>query len=75
MLGVATLICVVGVMTGFQKSLQAKILSGQAHVLIQQFQGSIKDYRGVDLVPGATEAGFGDREDLLGDPGGLDVDG
>jgi lipoprotein-releasing system permease protein len=55
MLGVATLICVVGVMTGFQKSLQAKILSGQAHVLIQQFQGSIKDYRGVLSKVGRIE--------------------
>ncbi len=47
MLGVATLICVVGVMTGFQKTLQAKILGGQAHILIQGVQGPIKDYRRV----------------------------
>lgn len=52
MLGVATLISVVAVMTGFQKSLQAKILGGQSHILVQDFRGPMKDYRRV-----AAEAG------------------
>lgn len=60
MLGVATLICVVGVMTGFQRSLQDKILSGQAHIHIQRFQGPIRDYRKVasevNRVKGVTSA-------------------
>ena len=47
MLGVATLICVVGVMTGFHQSLQKKILSGQAHILIHSFQGPIRNYQSV----------------------------
>ena len=55
MLGVATLICVVGVMTGFQKSLQEKILGGQSHILIQNLEGPFKEYRGVVSEVGQVE--------------------
>jgi len=43
-LGVSSLIVVLGVMNGFSKNLQEKILGVNAHLIITSFQGPIKNY-------------------------------
>lgn len=46
-LGVMTLLTVLSVMSGFHEDLQGKILGANAHVIIQNYEGRIKDYQSV----------------------------
>jgi lipoprotein-releasing system permease protein len=46
-LGVMTLLTVLSVMSGFHEDLQGKILGANAHVIIQTYEGRIKDYQSV----------------------------
>lgn len=46
-IGVASLIVVLGVMNGFSKNLQEKILGINAHIIITSFQGPIEGYRDI----------------------------
>jgi lipoprotein-releasing system permease protein len=58
--GVMALIVVIGVMTGFDQDLKKKILSVNAHVILQQQGGNLGNYRTVAArvqgVPGVLEA-------------------
>ncbi|MBI5518529.1 MAG: lipoprotein-releasing ABC transporter permease subunit [Desulfovibrio sp.] len=50
-LGVAALIVVIGVMTGFTKDLRDKILGVNAHVIVSAFTGGIRDHQAMaDLI-------------------------
>lgn len=57
--GVMALIVVIGVMTGFDQDLKKKILSVNAHIIVQQRGSSLTDYRQVaaqvKAVPGVAE--------------------
>ncbi|MHB8066381.1 MAG: lipoprotein-releasing ABC transporter permease subunit [Desulfobaccales bacterium] len=57
--GVMALIVVIGVMTGFDQDLKKKILSVNAHIIVQQRGGSLTDYRQlaaqVKTVPGVAD--------------------
>jgi len=44
-LGVMTLLTVLSVMSGFHEDLQGKILGANAHIIIQNYEGRIKDYQ------------------------------
>lgn len=44
MIGVMTLIVVLGVMDGFEEDIKSKILGTNAHIVIQRFGGGIKNY-------------------------------
>lgn len=46
-LGVMTLLTVLSVMSGFHEDLQGKILGANAHVIVQNYEGKIKDYQSV----------------------------
>jgi lipoprotein-releasing system permease protein len=46
-LGVMTLLTVLSVMSGFHEDLQGKILGANAHVIVQNYEGRIKDYQSV----------------------------
>ncbi len=46
-LGVMTLLTVLSVMGGFQKDLQEKILGVNAHIIVQNYEGRIKNYESV----------------------------
>jgi lipoprotein-releasing system permease protein len=46
-LGVMTLLTVLSVMSGFHEDLQGKILGANAHVIIQNYEGRIKDYQSI----------------------------
>jgi len=46
-LGVTTLLTVLSVMSGFHEDLQGKILGANAHVIVQNYEGRIKDYQSV----------------------------
>jgi lipoprotein-releasing system permease protein len=46
-LGVMTLLTVLSVMSGFSEDLQGKILGANAHVIVQNYEGRIKDYQSV----------------------------
>lgn len=46
-LGVTALITVLAVMTGFQEDLREKILGVNAHVVIMDYSGELKDYKNV----------------------------
>ncbi len=48
--GVTALIVVLSVMTGFQDDLKEKILGINAHILVMEFGGSMRDYSGVTEV-------------------------
>ena len=58
MLGVAALVIVLAVMSGFQASLRQRILSLTPQVQIESYDGAISDYKTiekrVDAVPGVT---------------------
>ncbi|RJQ48589.1 MAG: lipoprotein-releasing ABC transporter permease subunit [Nitrospiraceae bacterium] len=57
-LGVMTLLTVLSVMSGFHQDLQGKILGANAHVIVQSFDGRIKEYQSVrdkiDGIEGVT---------------------
>jgi ABC-type lipoprotein release transport system permease subunit len=46
-LGVTTLLTVLSVMSGFHEDLQGKILGANAHVIVQNYEGRIKEYQSV----------------------------
>jgi len=46
-LGVMTLLTVLSVMSGFHEDLQGKILGANAHIIVQNYEGRIKDYQSV----------------------------
>jgi lipoprotein-releasing system permease protein len=46
-LGVMTLLTVLSVMSGFHEDLQGKILGANAHIIVQNYEGKIKDYQSV----------------------------
>lgn len=46
-LGVTTLLTVLSVMSGFHEDLQGKILGANAHVIVQNYEGRIKNYQSV----------------------------
>src|SRR4030067_2791406 len=46
-LGVMTLLTVLSVMSGFHEDLQGKILGANAHVIVQNYEGRIKEYQSV----------------------------
>jgi lipoprotein-releasing system permease protein len=46
-LGVAALIIVLAVMNGFETDLRNKILGINSHIVLMQYSGAMKDYRGV----------------------------
>jgi len=46
-LGVMTLITVLSVMSGFHQDLREKILGVNSHIVVMNFNGRIKDYRGL----------------------------
>lgn len=46
-LGVMTLLTVLSVMGGFQEDLQEKILGVNAHIIVQNYEGRIKNYESV----------------------------
>ncbi|RJQ18480.1 MAG: lipoprotein-releasing ABC transporter permease subunit [Nitrospiraceae bacterium] len=46
-LGVMTLLTVLAVMSGFQDDLQKKILGANAHVIVQSYDGNIRDHESV----------------------------
>jgi lipoprotein-releasing system permease protein len=58
MLGVAALVIVLAVMSGFQASLRQRILSLTPQIQIESYNGAIADYKAietrVDAVPGVT---------------------
>lgn len=75
-LGVAALIIVIGVMTGFSKNLQDKIFGVSAHLIVSNLQGNFEEYDGardkaadVPGVAGATP--FLYSEVMLSNQGGF----
>jgi lipoprotein-releasing system permease protein len=74
-LGVMTLIIVLSVMSGFHEDLQDKILGVNAHVVVMNYKGKMRDYRRIkeeiDSTEGVTDSApfiygqvmlrFGDR--------------
>jgi lipoprotein-releasing system permease protein len=56
LLGVAALIIVLAVMNGFEKELRDKILGINAHIILMEYTGPMKDYdrvkRDISAVPG-----------------------
>lgn len=46
-LGVMTLLTVLSVMSGFHQDLQGKILGANAHIIVQNYNGKIRDYQSV----------------------------
>lgn len=75
-LGVAALIVVLGVMSGFSTDLRDKILGVNAHMVAGIVGGAMRDYRGniakLDRVPGVLGATpFIYTEVMLSTPGGV----
>ncbi|MBI5410212.1 MAG: lipoprotein-releasing ABC transporter permease subunit [Nitrospirae bacterium] len=65
-LGVMTLLTVLSVMSGFHEDLQEKILGVNSHVIVQSFDGNIKDYEalrekinGLEGVVGSSPVVYG----------------
>jgi lipoprotein-releasing system permease protein len=58
LLGVAALIIVLAVMNGFEKELRDKILGINAHIILMEYTGPMKDYErvksGISTVPGVV---------------------
>jgi lipoprotein-releasing system permease protein len=58
MLGVAALVIVLAVMSGFQASLRQRILSLTPQIQIESYDGAISDYKTIETrvnaVPGVT---------------------
>ncbi|HET6488149.1 MAG TPA: lipoprotein-releasing ABC transporter permease subunit [Syntrophales bacterium] len=58
LLGVAALIIVLAVMNGFEKELRDKILGINAHIILMEYTGPMKDYervkRDISAVPGVV---------------------
>ncbi len=59
-LGVMTLLTVLSVMSGFHQDLQGKILGANAHIIVQKFDGKIRDYLAVrekiNSIEGVTDS-------------------
>ena len=55
MLGVAVLIIVISVMTGFDQQLREKILGFSAHIRIHKFEEAVADYEALARVVGSNQ--------------------
>ncbi|MBI5740357.1 MAG: lipoprotein-releasing ABC transporter permease subunit [Nitrospirae bacterium] len=65
-LGVTTLLTVLSVMSGFHEDLQGKILGANAHIIVQTYEGKIKDYQEVREKINSTDGVTGSSPVVYG---------